>query len=130
MYIKNLIQQIKTWNVVNKALKEEDIRESILENGFRIDWVGRLYTVIHIPEEVERSPRQIQELYVLSTLRNFDKLFLNIGIADLISPEFKQIDDTNYLLVICPDYDAFKWWKLLLLFISVSAIITCPFIFL
>lgn len=128
MYIKNLVRQIKTWRVVQKALKESELLDEIEENGFRIDWVGRLYTVIHLPEEVEKKPREIQELYILSQLRDFDQLFLRIGISDLISPEFSQIDNNNYLLVVCPDYDTFKWWKLLLLFSFIGCIITLPFI--
>lgn len=123
MYLRNLIRQIKTWRAINKILKEPETRLNVEEAGFRIDWVGRLYTVIHIPEEVVNSHEKIQQAYVLNALRQFDSLFLRLGFADAVAPEFKQIDKENYLLVVCPDYDTFKWYKVFGFFALVAGII-------
>ncbi len=113
MYLRNLIRQIKTWRAINKILKEPEVKLNVEEAGFRIDWVGRLYTVIHLPEEVVNQHERIQQAYVLNELRQFDALFLRLGFADAVAPEFKQIDNENYLLIICPDYDTFAWYKVL-----------------
>jgi hypothetical protein len=113
MYLRRLIRQIKTWRAINKILKEPETKLNIEEAGFRVDWIGRMYTVIHLPEEVVASHPQIQQAYVLNALRQFDSLFLRLGFADAVAPEFKQIDKENYLLIICPDYDTFAWYKIL-----------------
>ncbi|WP_296864415.1 hypothetical protein [uncultured Methanobrevibacter sp.] len=113
MYLIKLIRQIKIWKKINKILKEPDVKLNIEEAGFRVDWIGRMYTVIHLPEEVVSSHQTIQQAYVLNALRQFDSLFLRLGFADAVSPEFKQIDNENYLLIICPDYDTFAWYKVL-----------------
>lgn len=123
MYLKNLINQIKIWKKINEILKEPEVKLNIEEAGFRVDWVGRLYTVIHLPEEVVNSHEQIQHMYVLNQLRQFDNLFLRLGFADAVAPEFKQIDNENYLLIICPDYDTFKWYKILGFILLIGAII-------
>lgn len=123
MYLRNLIHQIKTWRAINKILKEPETRLNVEEAGFRVDWVGRLYTVIHLPEEVVNSHERIQQAYVLNALRQFDSLFLRLGFADAVAPEFTQIDKENYLLVVCPDYDTFKWYKVLGFLALVAGII-------
>lgn len=123
MYSRNLIHQIKTWRAINKILKEPETRLNVEEAGFRIDWIGRLYTVIHLPEEVVNSHERIQQAYVLNALRQFDSLFLRLGFADAVAPEFKQIDKENYLLIVCPDYDALKWYKIFGFFALVAGII-------
>ena len=44
-------------------------------------------------------------------LREHDKLFLEMGIADYVSPEFNPIPDTNsFLLVLSADREFFKLW--------------------
>ena len=54
MYIFDLIGEINIWRKVRAIAKEN---EKILnESGFRVDWIGRIYTVINLPEEVVNQP--------------------------------------------------------------------------
>ena len=85
MYITNLYKELKIWSKIRKIAVENSAK--LLEKGFRVDWVGRIYTVINLPEEVVSAPIS-QEGYVLMQLREHDKLFLDMGIADYVSPEF------------------------------------------
>jgi len=48
-------------------------------------------------------------------LREHDKLFLELGIADYVSPEFEPIPDSDsFLLVLSPDREYFKTWPLII----------------
>ena len=110
MYIIKLYQEFKIWSKIRKIAIEN--RQKLLEKGFRVDWIGRIYTVINLPEEVVTAPIS-QEGYVLMQLREHDKLFLELGIADYVSPEFNPIPDTHsFLLVLSPDREYFKLWAL------------------
>lgn len=102
MYLLNLFNEINVWRKVKKAAKEN---EALLnENGFRVDWIGRIYTVINLPEEVATHNPNIQQGYVLMQLREFDRLFLGIGISDYIVPELQRIEEAPaFLLVLSPD---------------------------
>lgn len=102
MYLKKLYRELRIWNRVSKVAKAN---RTILENkGFRVDWIGRIYTVINLPEEVANHNPEVQQMYILGKLRDFDKIFLELGIADYVAPEFKVIEDTaSYLLVLSPD---------------------------
>ena len=112
MYIFNLINEINIWRKVRAiALENEGL---LKENGFRVDWVGRIYTVINLPEEVVNQPFS-REGYVLMKLREYDSLFLNMGIADAIAPELVDLQDAEaYLLILSPDRDYIKLWPFLI----------------
>ena len=108
MYITDLYNELKIWNKIRSIAKESETK--LKEKGFRIDWVGRIYTVINLPEEVVSAPIS-QEGYVLMQLREHDKLFLELGIADYVSPEFEPIPDTDsFLLVLSADREFLKLW--------------------
>lgn len=106
MYIVNFVKEINIWRKVGKVAKEN--KKTLNESGFRVDWVGRIYTVINLPEEVITQPIS-REGYVLMKLREYDSLFLNMGIADYVSPEIVElIDGDAYLLILSPDRDYVK----------------------
>ena len=108
MYIIKLYRELIIWIKIRKIAMENT--DKLLEKGFRVDWVGRIYTVINLPEEVVSAPIS-QEGYVLMQLRENDKLFLELGIADYVSPEFNPIPNSDsFLLVLSADRDYFKFW--------------------
>jgi hypothetical protein len=106
MYILDLINEINIWRKVRAIAKEN---EKILnESGFRVDWIGRIYTVINLPEEVVNQPIS-KEGYILMKLREYDQMFLNMGIADAVSPEIAEIPNADaYLLILSADRDYVK----------------------
>ena len=111
MYIIKLYKDLKLWWQIRKVAKSEET--TLREKGFRVDWVGRIYTVINLPEEVATAPIS-QEGYVLMKLREHDKFLLELGIADYVSPEFNKINDTDsFLLVLSADREYFKLWPFL-----------------
>ena len=66
MYITDLYNEIKTWNKIRSIAKKAEAE--LKEKGFRVDWVGRIYTVINLPEEVVSAPIS-QEGYVLNAVK-------------------------------------------------------------
>ena len=123
MYISKLYKELKIWWQIRKVAKSEEI--ALQEKGFRVDWIGRIYTVINLPEEVATAPIS-QEGYVLMKLREHDKFLLELGIADYVSPEFEKISNTDsFLLVLSADREYFKLWPFL-----VSVLKTTGFILL
>ena len=123
-YPYNLYVELRTWYRVRKvALEYEDQLSSM---GFRVDWIGRIYTVINLPEEVITSAPQIQEGYVLMKLRDYDRLFLQLGLAGDVFPEMERITEDGvdaFLLILSPDRDYFKFWPLIGFIIKTGALI-------
>ena len=106
MYIIDLYNELRIWRKIKKIAK--DAEKELNEKGFRVDWVGRIYTVINLPEEVVTAPIS-QEGYVLMKLREHDKFLMDLGIADYVSPEFSPIEGTDsFLLVLSADREYLK----------------------
>jgi hypothetical protein len=121
MYIRKLYKELQIWYKIRKITNEN--KTKLLDKGFRIDWVGRIYTVINLPEEVVNQPIS-QEGYVLMQLREHDKLFLSMGIADYVSPELIQIPETDsFLLILSPDRDYLKFWPFFVSFIKTTSFV-------
>jgi len=121
MYITDLYNELKTWHAIRSIAKKSELQ--LKEKGFRVDWVGRIYTVINLPEEVVSAPIS-QEGYVLMQLREHDKFLLDLGIADIVSPEFNPIPNTNsFLLVLSADREFFKLWPFVKSFAKTTGLI-------
>ena len=121
MYISKLYKELNIWRKIRKIAKSEE--KALNEKGFRVDWIGRIYTVINLPEEVATAPIS-QEGYVLMKLREHDQFLLQLGIADYVSPEFSKIEDTDsFLLVLSADRDYFKLWPFLVSMFKTAGLI-------
>jgi hypothetical protein len=121
MYISKLYKELNIWRKIRKIAKSEE--KALNEKGFRVDWIGRIYTVINLPEEVATAPIS-QEGYVLMKLREHDQFLLQLGIADYVSPEFSKIEGTDsFLLVLSADRDYFKLWPFLVSMFKTAGLI-------
>lgn len=108
LYIVNLVQEIMEWIEIYKVTKKS--LPELEENGFRIDYWGRPYTIINIPEELSDHPSDI-EPYILNKFREFDELFLKLRLSDLIYPILENKSDENahaYLLILSGNIDYFN----------------------
>ena len=127
MYISKLYKELKIWWQIRKVAKSEEI--ALQEKGFRVDWIGRIYTVINLPEEVATAPIS-QEGYVLMKLREHDKFLLELGIADYVSPEFEKISNTDsFLLVLSADREYFRLWPFIVSMAKTAGLILALRIF-
>ena len=73
IYYTNHDNEINIWRKCRKVAKEYEAQ--LNEKGFTVDWVGRMYTVINLPQEVIDQPVS-EEGYVLMKLREYDKFFM------------------------------------------------------
>jgi len=121
MYISKLYKEIRIWQKIRRVAIAE--KKSLNEKGFRVDWIGRIYTVINLPEEVATAPIS-QEGYVLMKLREHDQYLLQLGIADYVSPEFNKIDNSDsFLLVLSADREYFKLWPFIVSMVKTAGVI-------
>lgn len=114
-------REIRIWQKVRKVAME--YKDQLGSMGFRVDWIGRIYTVINLPEEVITAAPQIQEGYVLMQLRDYDRLFLQLGLAGDIFPEMERIEEDDvsaFLLILSPESEYLSLWSLIKFILSLS----------
>lgn len=103
MYFVNLLKEIYYWIIIYRVGKSNE--EYLLKNNIRRDWIGRMYTVINLPDDIASNVYS-REPYVLEKLRYYDEIMMRMGITELIYPEFEPIPNEDaYLLVLSGSND-------------------------
>ena len=113
-YWSELVSEIRIWWIFRSAARNKDNLDKILEADLRVDWLGRIYGVVNMPEEVVGAAPQVQQAYVLQQINKWGPLTIEMGLADIIYPEISRIPGTAaYLVVMWPQYDALGIWYIL-----------------
>ena len=121
-YWREFFEDFRIWRRFRKtARKQEDL---LLQNGMRVDWLGRIYTVINMPEEVINNQELVQQGWVIGQLKPFNEVLMSIGLADFAYPEISRVPSSNsYLIVMYPEIEALNPWRMLWNF-SITAILS------
>lgn len=120
----SVIDDIRQWQIVRKSQKEAEVINGLksFKYEIRTDKIGRMYTVINIPEElVPYEKRDMVWPWMLEQLRELDDLLMSLRLNDLVYPEVTQIEGTSaYLVVLSPSTDSISIWKFLRWILNVS----------
>ena len=131
MLFKNTIKywpefylEFKTWRIFSKTAKE--YRDSLnKEHKLRVDWLGRIYGVINLTEEVQGASVEIQQAYVLQQITKYGKTMMDMGLGDVVYPEIQKIKGTSgYLVILWPAFDALQTLQITWNLIKTSVLIT------
>ena len=112
IYWVRLFKEIRLWYRFAKITKSQ--KEFLGENNMRVDWLGRIYTVINMPEEVANNQQRVQEGWVLSQLQPMNAILDKVGVADVIFPEMSRIPEPGtaaFLIAMYPNFEEIGIWK-------------------
>jgi hypothetical protein len=100
------------WYIFRKVAKANE--EFLADNNLRVDWIGRIYTVLNMPPEVLASPEIAQEGWVFQQLPKMTKVLMEMGIAEAAFPSMEKIEGTDgFLVVLWPEFDRLSFWSIL-----------------
>jgi hypothetical protein len=112
MYWYKLYKEIRLWYIFRKVAKANE--EFLADNNLRVDWIGRIYTVLNMPPEVLASPEIAQEGWVFQQLPKMTKVLMEMGIAEAAFPSMEKIEGTDgFLVVLWPEFDRLSFWSIL-----------------
>ena len=132
------------FGILKKVYNEENILNNLSElfqSRFRIDWIGRLYTVINpnvIGDEYSQNTQIYEygedglnnyayvERWIMTKLNIASNFIRANNLFDLLTYEIKKIDEyDNYLLIIQPItlQDCLKYTKHFCILISILVLI-------
>ncbi len=118
-YFRELYLEINVWRKIRKIARQST--ENLEKSNFRVDWIGRIYTVINLPDEmIERT--DLHEGYVLMQLKDYDKLFFDLGVSDYLFPEIQQVAPSAYLLILTGPKDYIKLGSILWNILKIVAV--------
>jgi len=112
MYWYKLYKEIRLWYIYRKVAKANE--EFLASNNMRVDWIGRIYTVLNMPPEVLASPEIAQEGWVFQQLPKMTKVLMEMGIAEAAFPSMEKIEGTDgFLVVLWPEFDRLAFWPII-----------------
>ena len=129
-FIKNLILNVRYTKLLKKIYQDEQLLSKFSQlfgTEFRIDWVGRVYTVINpniINEQFDVNTQIFEygenglsnapyiEKWIMTKFNIIKDFVMANNLFDLLTYELKKIDDyDNYLFIIKPiTFDECKKW--------------------
>jgi len=112
MYWYKLYKEIRLWYIFRKVAKANE--QFLADNNLRVDWIGRIYTVLNMPPEVLASPEIAQEGWVFQQLPKMTKVLMEMGIAEAAFPSMEKIEGTDgFLVVLWPEFDRLSFWSII-----------------
>ena len=109
-------KDIKLYRDYLKIIKEELEKSPIwTRKGMRIDWFGRIYTVVYLPPEVLFSadlPKEARPSFVMNEIKPINQYFKAINIEELITlwiEPIKGTDEESYLVVYQYVFRELSW---------------------
>lgn len=112
MYWIELVKDLFIWYKYARAAKAN--KRLLRDKNMRVDWVGRIYTVVNMPEEVSTTHQKVQEGWVLQQLNSYNETLLNIGLADYTYPEIRKIPNSlGYLILLYPELETISIWQII-----------------
>lgn len=114
IYWWRLYKDIKLWIKFAKIAKQS--KDYLEEHKLRVDKLGRIYTVINLPEEIAQGNEYMHEAWVFQNLKPFTEVILKIGLAGHAYPEVSKIDEVGtsaYLVVLYPEVSNISIFKFL-----------------
>ena len=60
-YWSELVSEIRIWWIFRSTARQKENIEKLNETDLRVDWLGRIYGVINMPEEVVGAAPQVQQ---------------------------------------------------------------------
>lgn len=110
MFWPNFFQE--AWITIKFYREVKSIEKEIEEKGIRVDWIGRMYTVVNLGPEVIGQPEVVEQSYVFQQLSPVNKILMQYGLSDYSYPEISKIPGTEqYLIVLYPENDHFNFWS-------------------
>jgi len=112
-YWIDLYREIRIWWIFRRtAINNTKMLNE--DHTLRVDWIGRIYGVVNLPEEVQTAASEVQQAYVLQQITKYGDVMLKIGLADVVYPEIEKVpNSSSYLVVLWPVFEDFNIWKIL-----------------
>lgn len=83
------------------------IETELEKEGLRVDWIGRIYTVLNLKDEALQQPDLIQQSMIFQELKPVSELLMKYGLSNEAYPSIEKISQKSYLVVLYPDNDYF-----------------------
>jgi len=111
--------------IVNKEAKDSPLWT---RNRLRVDWFGRIYTVVNLPPEVIYSvdlPKESRPSFVMNELKPVNEYLKSLNLEEIITVGLEPVKGTNdesYLVVYQYVFRELSWIWIFRFLLEISLI--------
>jgi hypothetical protein len=124
---KRVITDIRNYFFVRRTIKKNTGSIEWERFKLRVDWIGRIYTVVNLPPEViysPDSPEEIRPAYILEESRPLNEYLTSLNLHEVIMPKISPIPNSvSYLIVYSPYFQrlSIRWiiYRIILILILI-----------
>lgn len=116
MKIKSVFLEIKNYLFLQRVLRKEskDLSTDSMWKRYnlRMNWYGRVYTVISLREEDMGEEEMVRNWMAMEKMRPINDYLSSLGLQEIIFPSIEAIPDSrSYLVVYSPIFQNFtlRW---------------------
>ena len=122
---KRVVIDIKNYFYIRRTIKKNQNSIEWQKFKLRVDWIGRIYTVVNLPPEVLYSPdtpEEIRPAYVLEESKPLNVYLTSLNLQEIVLPSINPIPtSTSYLLTYTPFFQrlSLRWiiYRILLILV-------------
>jgi hypothetical protein len=86
-----------------KAAKS--IEPELEKEGLRVDWLGRIYTVLNLKEEAMQQPEVVQQSMIFQSLAPVNEILMKHGLSNDAFPVIQKLNKRSFLVILYPEND-------------------------
>jgi len=105
LYWPRLLKEV--WQTIRYYRAVKSIQPDLEKENLRVDWIGRIYTVISLKDEIITQPEMVQQSYVFQQLKPVSDVLLKYGLSNDAFPEIRKINSSSFLVVLYPENEYF-----------------------
>lgn len=103
-----MFKKYRLYKLYRSLIKKHE-QEFLEKFNIKIDRIGRLYTVVNVPPQLDtfgpKDGPRITKTLLQNYLNKLDNFLIEIGVKELTKvQELTEIDEMNYLLIIRYNY--------------------------
>ena len=121
----NFFKKVKLYIEYRKLIKKN--QDKIKKLGLEEDYIGRLYTVVNMPEDGKKYGEKLRSKYLTDYIKDCDVTFKEVGLSEFVGIYYMdKIDEVNYLVIFSySQFNVVKFWRrIIATFLLLTAITT------
>jgi hypothetical protein len=104
---KTVINDIRNYFFIKNLIKKNKGTVEWEQYKLRVDWLGRIYTVVNLPPEViysPDSPEEIRPAFVLEESRPLNEYLTRLNLQEIVMPSISPIPNSFSCLLVYSPY--------------------------
>jgi len=107
-------RELMNFFFVRRVIKRNQKTDKWKSFKLRSGWLNQIYTVINLRKEDMGEEEDIRKMRVIEKIEPMNRYMEDLNLAEVMSIEFNDIDDTrSYLIIYWPLWNYFSLWRLI-----------------